>query len=358
LRGDLGLVRIGSNETDGYIALYDKTGGESIKIFGFAGGYIRLYESVTVSGGDRNIILQDTEGRNSVKLGGQDALISAGDNGKAGALYLGDTEGRSSISLYGNTGDIVLKDLDGKHSFSLHGKIGGFTGLWIGANVAEGANKPGKIYLRDNEGNDSITLDGTNGLFIGADHETAKGGFISIRDSRGYNSIILDGTNNSMVLNDTSGGNSIVMDGAEGEITLNNADCAEDFEISDPGEAEPGTVMVIANQAGKLQQSTTPYDTKVVGVISGAGNHKPGLVLDRKNLQDKRKPLALVGKVYCKVDAQSSSIEIDDLLTTSCIPGHAMKATDPLKAFGAVIGKALFPLKGGLGIIPILIALQ
>jgi hypothetical protein len=35
-----------------------------------------------------------------------------------------------------------------------------------------------------------------------------------------------------------------------------------------------------------------------------------------------------------------------------------MKATDPLKAFGAVIGKALRPLDGGLGLIPILIALQ
>lgn len=39
-------------------------------------------------------------------------------------------------------------------------------------------------------------------------------------------------------------------------------------------------------------------------------------------------------------------------------PDHTMKAADPLKAFGAVIGKALRPLPEGQGLISILIALQ
>lgn len=69
-------------------------------------------------------------------------------------------------------------------------------------------------------------------------------------------------------------------------------------------------------------------------------------------------PVALLGKVYCKADAQLSPIEVGDLLTTSPTPGHAMKAENPLAAFGSVIGKALAPLKGGQGLIPILIALQ
>jgi hypothetical protein len=58
------------------------------------------------------------------------------------------------------------------------------------------------------------------------------------------------------------------------------------------------------------------------------------------------------------VDAQYSAIAVGDLLTTSATPGHAMKAIDPLKAFGSVIGKALCPLNAGQGMIPILIALQ
>jgi hypothetical protein len=65
-----------------------------------------------------------------------------------------------------------------------------------------------------------------------------------------------------------------------------------------------------------------------------------------------------MGKVFCKVDAQYGAIDIGDLLTTSPTPGHAMKTSDPLKAFGAVIGKALRPWSSGQGLIPILIALQ
>ncbi len=65
-----------------------------------------------------------------------------------------------------------------------------------------------------------------------------------------------------------------------------------------------------------------------------------------------------MGKVYCKVDAQYGAIEIGDLLTTSPTPGYAMKANDPLRAFGAVIGKALSTLPEGTGMIPILVTLQ
>jgi hypothetical protein len=112
------------------------------------------------------------------------------------------------------------------------------------------------------------------------------------------------------------------------DIILPNADCAEDFDIA------------------------------VAGVISGAGDYKPGIVLDKQHSQPNRKPIALLGKIYCKVDASHAPIEVGDLLTTSPTPGHAMKATDPLEAFGAVIGKALGPLKEGQGLIPILVALQ
>jgi len=69
-------------------------------------------------------------------------------------------------------------------------------------------------------------------------------------------------------------------------------------------------------------------------------------------------PIALLGKTCCKVDTQYSPIEVGDLLTTSSTPGHAMKATDPVRAFGSIIGKALHSLNSTTGTIPILIALQ
>jgi hypothetical protein len=142
-----------------------------------------------------------------------------------------------------------------------------------------------------------------------------------------------------------------------GDIRLVNADCAEEFDISDAEAIEPGTVMVI-DEKGALQQSRQAYDKKVAGVISGARGYRPGIVLDKQTAQSSRMPLALLGKVYCRVDAECAPIEVGDLLTTSRTPGHAMKATDPARAFGAVLGKALRAVEQGQTLIPILIALQ
>jgi hypothetical protein len=147
-----------------------------------------------------------------------------------------------------------------------------------------------------------------------------------------------------------------------GDIRLTNADCAEDFDIVPPASGypesvAPGTVMVLANE-GALRASHQAYDRRVAGIISGAGDYQPALVLDRQSTGGNRQPIALMGKVFCKVDAQYGAVEIGDLLTTSPTPGHAMKAADPLKAFGAVLGKALRPLDEGQGLIPVLVSLQ
>jgi hypothetical protein len=138
---------------------------------------------------------------------------------------------------------------------------------------------------------------------------------------------------------------------------LANADCAEDFDVVDPARAEPGTVMVLSDD-GTVIACSTAYDKRVAGIVSGAGAYKPGIVLDRATQNDQRKPIALMGKVYCRVDAEYGAVSVGDLLTTSPTMGHAMRAADAGQAFGAVIGKALRPLASGRGLIPVLIALQ
>jgi hypothetical protein len=116
---------------------------------------------------------------------------------------------------------------------------------------------------------------------------------------------------------------------------------------------------VVIDSTGVLKQSDKPYDKRVAGVISGARDLRPGIILGRQHAHDdNRMPVALVGRVYCKVDARYASVEVGDLLTTSATPGHAMKAHDHVQSFGAVIGKALDSLQIGQGLIPILVALQ
>lgn len=149
-------------------------------------------------------------------------------------------------------------------------------------------------------------------------------------------------------------GSNLVVDG---EIQMTGADYAEDFDVLDRHQASPGTVMVL-DDSGGLRVSDCAYDRRVAGVVSGAGGHRPAVVLDHRPATEDRRPLALMGKVYCKVDASTAPLAVGDLLTTSPTAGHAMKATDPARAFGAVIGKALRPLARGCAMVPILVALQ
>jgi hypothetical protein len=143
----------------------------------------------------------------------------------------------------------------------------------------------------------------------------------------------------------------------DGDIQLAGADYAEDFDVIDAGAAAPGTVMVL-DDSGGVRVSDRPYDRRVAGVVSGAGDYKPAIILDHSAARENRRPLALMGKVFCMVDASEAPISIGDLMTTSSTPGHAMKALDSTRAFGAVIGKALRALNDGCGLVPILVALQ
>jgi hypothetical protein len=142
------------------------------------------------------------------------------------------------------------------------------------------------------------------------------------------------------------------------DIVLTNADCAEEFDIQENKDERitPGTVLIIGND-GKLLISMEEYDSRIAGVVSGAGSFRPALLLHRIESSDNpRMPIALIGKAFCKVDASFASIRSGDLLTTSQTPGHAMKAVDKTKAIGAILGKALQGLEKGLGMIPILVS--
>lgn len=142
----------------------------------------------------------------------------------------------------------------------------------------------------------------------------------------------------------------------EGDVMLRNADCAEEFTVGDPDLALPGTVMVIGD-GGIAVPCTRAYDHRVVGVVSGAGDFRPAILLDRQG-GAARRPIALMGKVHCQVDADLGAIRAGDLLTTSSTPGHAMRASDRTQASGSMIGKALAAMDAGRGLIPIVAILQ
>ena len=142
------------------------------------------------------------------------------------------------------------------------------------------------------------------------------------------------------------------------EIT-GGADLSEPFQITGGKTISAGALVVIDDRnPGKLTLSDRPYDTRVAGVVSGAGGIRPGLTLTQDGIFDEGQFVAMSGRVYCLADASSGPITPGDLLTTSGMPGYAMKATDRDRAYGAVIGKAMTGLDEGDGLVLVLVNLQ
>lgn len=136
------------------------------------------------------------------------------------------------------------------------------------------------------------------------------------------------------------------------------ADLAEPFAMSDDL-VQPGAVVVIdPDQPGRLKLSTSAYDHKVAGIVSGAGGVQPGISMIQTEKLESGKNVALSGRVFALVDATKQPVRPGDLLTTSDTPGHAMKAVNPALAQGAILGKAMTPLSGERGLVLVLVSLQ
>lgn len=112
---------------------------------------------------------------------------------------------------------------------------------------------------------------------------------------------------------------------------------------------EAGDVVLISDDdKADVMKSSISFDSRVAGVIStdpkiymGSAKHKV--------------PLALAGIVKCKATAENGSILRGDLLVTSSLAGHAMKAVPKEVKPGMIIGKAMQPLKENTGTIYILV---
>jgi len=146
-------------------------------------------------------------------------------------------------------------------------------------------------------------------------------------------------------------------------VIRGGSDLSENFDIDSRNkdtDPEPGMVVCIdAENPGALMVSNKAYDHTVAGIISGAGGIQTGMLMGQEgSVADGDCPVALTGRVYCWVDASENPVRPGDLLTTSNVPGHAMKAVDFVQAHGAIIGKAMTSLESGRGLVLVLVALQ
>ena len=136
------------------------------------------------------------------------------------------------------------------------------------------------------------------------------------------------------------------------------ADIAEPFQMKE-GELEKGSVVVIdQDRPGRLKRSALAYDKRVAGIVSGANGINAGISLHQEGAMEGGQNVALSGRVYVKANTSAGPIAPGDFLTTSDIPGEAMKAADHDRAQGAILGKAMTGLSEETGTVLVLVTLQ
>ena len=319
-------IRLDGNSSD--ITVWRKVSGINREVMKFDASHGALY--IGSEGNEGDLIVRDGQGRQVLHFDSNYAALYIGTVGNEGDVILRNTAGDDTVKIDGHEGDFVVWRKIGGTTREVLKFDASHAALYIGCEGNEG-----DLIVRDAGGRDVFHFDSNYAaLYVGA-----------------------AGNEGDVIVRDGNGNERIRLDGHTGDIRLQGADCAERFDVADAIAIEPGSVLVI-DDGGALSPCAQAYDKRVAGVVSGANGLSSGIILNTSAKPQASQPVALNGKVYCKVDARLSPIQPGDLLTTSATPGHAMKASDRDRSFGTVIGKALQGLEDGQGMISILVSLQ
>ena len=259
-----------------------------------------------------------------------DAII---DNGSSHIRFRDASGVRMAIRGNGRVGIGVASPADQLHVAA---------GIRSSSYTLDTGLSAGGILQLNSSGNSSQVIRNVDGELT-----VRSGGTLALSVNGAGDTVTVGGTTSTAVL----------------EIRGSGNDVAEGFVIHTPGpEVKPGMVVAIsAENPGEMELSSKPYQRTVAGVISGAGDKRVGIQLGNAEevARGELTPVALTGQVWCYMDTSKDGIAPGDMLTTSSIPGYAMKATDHVLAQGAIIGKAMTPLaQGEAGMVLVLVSLQ
>ena len=250
----------------------------------------------------------------------------------------------TGIGVYSLTANSTGSNNTSVGYYALSSLPGGSGNTAIGNNALQNLGIGGNnIALGNNAGN-NLNIGG-NDIYIGNAGNSSESGVIRI------------GTDQTQTF--IAG---VIQSPSVTTITITGgSDLAEPFSISaaaDQPVSEGEVVVIDEANPGQLKLTDRPYDTRVAGVVSGANGIHPGIQMQQQGLLEGGKNVALTGRVYVQADTSNGAINPGDLLTTSSVPGHAMKVTDHARAAGAILGKAMSRLSEGKGMVLVLVTLQ
>ena len=271
--------------------------------------------------------------------------------------FLGaDGEGDGSLTLGDNTGEtrLSLKVSESGGGLHTYGPVG------LESASLETDDKGGVLWISSADGTlvAHLGVDSDGGAFWVSNNNGDSVAFVGA-DSDGQGFVFLNNENGDSVATvgvDDDGGFLRIQDHADEAVVLIAADSggfisvsgervhdvAEVFDLGTREGVVPGSVMSVdALGSGALMPAAEPYDRKVVGVISGAGDFQHAMLIGSRADGSNDLPVALTGQVYVRISAENGPISPGDLLVSSSSPGVAMAARDTERSIGAVIGKAL-----------------
>lgn len=320
------------------------TGGNGIGVWGAHGGSGWGLYGTSVTGYGAFITASSAGGRGLYARGGSNAdadiILGGSSTGDDGRITSDPNYSGSDIYLTSNDAVVVQLDADAS------GEDADFFVQDMDANTIFNLDESGQLSLYEPGIGEMVEIVTTE---LGTD-----GAQLTLRNNAGQATIVLDAEFNA---------------GGDGRITTEvlqitgGSDLSEQFDIqASPNKTIPQAGYVVSIDAvnpGELAVSSHAYDRTVAGVISGAGDVQPGMLMGQQGTDaDGQFPVALTGRVYVWVDASYGAVAPGDLLTTSNTAGHAMKVTDYDQAQGTILGKAMTSLESGRGLVLVLVTLQ
>lgn len=245
-----------------------------------------------------------------------------------GHFYLYDPQLQSYRLFFHENGNTGINTLNPQEALDVNGKIR-ISGTYPAFVITNSNGK--QLYYEMSGGGEYYLFDPALQKYRLFFHSN---GNVGIGTSNPQKELDVNGTTRTKVLEITGGG-----------------DPAEYYAFSEKMDAPEGSVVVIDSaHPGKLELCRKAYDQAVVGVISGAGDIRPGITFKQEGVLEGEHPVAMGGRVMVKA---IGPIAPRDLLTTSSTPGHAMAATKARRIKpGTVIGKSMGTLrKGEIGLV-------
>jgi hypothetical protein len=147
-----------------------------------------------------------------------------------------------------------------------------------------------------------------------------------------------------------------------GGTQTGGADYAESIAAVPGAQLHPGDVLAIdASHGYAVARSSRANSPLAVGVYS---TRPAVLAVGSRQATGSlggQVPVAMMGVVPTKVTAAGGAIRAGDLLTSSSVPGYAMRARSArvhgitIYSQGTIIGKALQALRSGRGVIQVML---